>query len=237
MTAMLAFYRTIARSSCWQFLTAHLLVQGTASDCHRPPAAAAADLPTGIVNDACRQSSNSIAQGIVIPSPGGPAPAPVPVFSLTTPVGSVSVTETVKVGGRKLAQAQMVRVGGRKLAQSSVIIKNPTTVGPKGATASSIEKIPVPAGAQVALPGQPIIVGPGGQPPVIVPGQQPVVLPGTPQVVVLPPGQLQPGVVYPGQPGVVYPAGQVVYPAGQVVYPAGQVVYPGQPQVILQGGH
>jgi hypothetical protein len=191
------------------------------------PPAAAADMSTGIVDDACRQSSNSIAQGIMIPLPVGPAPAPVPVvpvhpvFSVATPAGSVSVTETVKVGGRKLAQ-------------SSVIIKNPTTVGPTGATASSIQRVPVPAGAQVILPGQPVIVGPGGQPPVNLPGQQqPVVLPGTPQVVVLPPGQLQP-VVYPGQPGVVYPAGQpVVYPAG------GQVVYPGQPKVILAGpaGH
>jgi hypothetical protein len=181
----------------------------------------------------------------VIPLLVGPAPAPGPVvpvhpvFSVATPAGSVSVTETVKVGGRKLAQAQVVQnvarklaqaqdqdqvqVVARKLAQSSVIVKNPTTVGPNGATASSIQKVPVPAGARVILPGQPVIVGPGGQPPVILPGQQqPVVLPGTPQVVVLPPGQLQP-VVYPGQPGLVYPAGQVVYP--------------GQPQVILQGGH
>lgn len=156
-----------------------------------------------------------IAQGFVIPAPVGPAPAPVPVpvpvhpvFSASTPAGSVSVTETVKVGGRKLAQSQ-------------VIIKNPTTVGPKAATASSIQSVPVPAGAQVILPGQPTIV----------PGQQPVILPGQQQVVVLPPSQLQP-VVYPGQPGVVYPAGQVLYPAGQL---QPQVVYPGQ--VIYPAGH
>jgi len=113
----------------------------------------------------------------------------------------------------------------RKLLQGQVIIKNPTTVGPKG-IASSIQRIPVPAGAQVIVPGQPVVVPAG---------PQVIVSPPTPQQVIVP-GQAQP-VVVPGQPaGVVYPAQPLpVAPVAPVPVPVAPVV-PGQPQVIYTVG-
>jgi hypothetical protein len=149
---------------------------------------------TGIVNDACRASADMIQNGVVLPVPATP-----------TAVRSGYMTS-----------AWQATSGNRKLLQGQVIIKNPTTVGPHGATASSIQRIPVPAGAQVIVPGQPTVL-PAGPQVIVAPSSVPqqVIVPGQVQPVLLQ-GQVQPAgvqqVVYPGQP-VVLP-GQVIYTTG-----------------------
>lgn len=144
-------------------------------------------------------------------------PGPAGIVSDACRVSSDLITNGVVIP----APVATPSLGGRKMLQSSIIIKNPTTISSSGAVASSIQKVPVPAGAQVILPGQPALV-PGPQ--IVVPGGPQVIVPGTsvPQQVVIQ-GQVQP-VLLPGQPtGLIYP--------GQAV------VVPGQPQVIYPAGH
>jgi hypothetical protein len=148
----------------------------------------------GIVNDACRASADMIQNGVALPTSATPVQPSTQATYMTS--------------------AWQATSGNRKLLQGQVIIKNPTTVGPKGATASSIQRIPVPAGAQVIVPGQP------------------TVLPAGPQVIVAPSSVPQ-QVIVPGQVQPVLLQGQV-QPAGvqQVVYLGQPMVVPGQPQVI-----
>lgn len=149
----------------------------------------------GIVNDACRASSADMIQnGVVLPVPA----------------------TLIAVQSGYMTSAWQATSGNRKLLQGQVIIKNPTTVGPHGATASSIQSIPVPAGAQVIVPGQPTVL-PANPQVIVAPSSvhQQVLVPGQVQPVLLQ-GQVQPAgveqVVYPGQPVVV--PGQVIYTTG-----------------------
>jgi len=150
----------------------------------------------GIVNDACRASADMIQNGVVLPTSATPVQPSTQATYMTS--------------------AWQATSGNRKLLQGQVIIKNPTTVGPHGATASSIQSIPVPAGAQVIVPGQPAVL-PAGPQVIVAPSSAPqqVIVPAGPGQVqpVLLQGQVQPaGVVYTGQP-VVQP-GQVIYTTG-----------------------